>query len=149
MKPSRKKTEKLPNKKPEKLIKDINRENEFMAGFIKYSSQPFGVGYPDGSIGMINGAFENLTGYTKEELNKIDWTKTLTPVKWHELEKQKLEELHRKGKPIRYEKEYIRKDGTIVPIELIVHLIKDKKGNPEYYYSFINDITERKLGEEL
>jgi PAS domain S-box-containing protein len=36
-----------------------------------------------------------------------------------------------------------------VPIELLVHLVKDSKGNPQYYYSFLTDITERKQAESL
>ena len=32
------------------------------------------------------------------------------------MERQKLEELRATGQPIRYEKEYLRKDGTRVPI---------------------------------
>ena len=61
---------------------------------------------------------------------------------------RRLEELHRSGQPVRYEKEYIRKDGTRVPIELLVHLVKNAGGKPEYYYSFLTDITGRKRAEE-
>ena len=97
---------------------------------------------------MSNHAFEQLTGYTREELQTIDWSTVLTPTKWQEMEKQKLDELIITGKPVRYEKEYIRKDGSIVPIELLVNIVFDKEGNPEYYHSFITDITERKKAED-
>ena len=60
----------------------------------------------------------------------------------------KLAEQRRTGLPIRYEKEYLRKYGTRVPIELLVHLVSDSKGEPEYYYSFVTDITESKLAED-
>ena len=59
----------------------------------------------------------------------------------------KLEELHHTGQPVRYEKEYIKKDGTRVPIELLVHIVNDSDGKPQLYYSFISDITERKQAE--
>ena len=49
---------------------------------------------------------------------------------------------------MRYEKEYIRKDGTRVPLELLVHLVKDTDDKPLYYYSFLTDITERKRAED-
>src|ERR1035441_10741564 len=77
----------------------------------------------------------------------MDWSRTLTPPEWREIERQKLEELHATGQPVRYEKEYLRKDGTRVPIELLVHLARDADGKPEYYYSFITNITERKQAE--
>jgi PAS domain S-box-containing protein len=128
-------------------VSQSRKQNDFLANIVESSSQAFGVGYSDGSLGLINRAFEELTGYSGEELRSIDWAKTLTPPEWHEIEKRKLEELHRTGLPVRYEKEYVRKDGVRVPIELLVHLIKDEKGNPLYYYSFINDIMKRKQAE--
>ena len=60
------------------------------------------------------------------------------------MERAKLEELQRTGKPVKYEKEYIRKNGTRVPIELLVHQVKNDDGTLRYYYSFIMDISERK-----
>ena len=77
----------------------------------------------------------------------MDWARALTPPEWREIERAKLEELHRTGQPVRYEKEYLRKDGSRVPIELLVHLRKDDEGQPAFYYSFLTDLTERKQAE--
>jgi PAS domain S-box-containing protein len=129
-------------------LRETQRQNELLAGIIEHSSQAFGIGYPDGRLGMVNRAFEELTGYKAEELRALDWVKTLTPREWQEVERRKLEELHATGQPVRYEKEYLRKDGTRVPIELLVHLARDAEGKPEYYYSFLTDITERKRAEK-
>jgi PAS domain S-box-containing protein len=127
-----------------------SRKNEILLGdLLKYSSQPFGVGYPDGSLGIVNKAFEELTGYTQEELKSSDWSDTLTPPEFHDMEHEKLEKLQRIGQPVKYEKEYIRKDGIRVPIELLVHLVRNEDGSPKFYYSFITDITERKEREML
>ena len=63
------------------------------------------------------------------------------------MENEKLEELQTTDQSIKYEKEYIRKDGSRVPIELLVHLVKNNDDTPKYYYSFITDITERKKAE--
>jgi len=133
----------------EMALSETRREKDFLADVLEHTSQPFAVGYPDGRMGLCNRAYEQLTGYHAEELRAIDWATMLTPPEWRELERQKLEELHRTGQPVRYEKEYIRKDGTRLPIELLVHLVKDAAGQPEYYYSFLTDITERKLAEEV
>ena len=131
----------------EKALRETKREKEFLADILEHSTQPFAIGYLDGRLGLLNHAFEQLTGYTKQELHTIDWSATLTPIEWREMEKQKLDELNRTGQPVRYEKEYIRKDGSRVPIELLVNIILDKTGNSKYYYSFISDITERKRVE--
>jgi len=133
----------------EKALRETQREKQFLANILENASQPFAIGYPDGRLGLLNHSFEQLTGYTPEELHTIDWSTTLTPIEWREMEKQKLEELNRTGQPIRYEKEYIRKDGSRVPIELLVSITLDMEGNPEYYYSFITDITDRKKTEKI
>jgi len=93
---------------------------------------------------MVNQAFEDLIGYTGEELDKVHRSKTLTPEEFQEKEQEKLEELHNTGLPVRYEKEYIRKDGSRVPVERLVHLIRNEDGTPQYYYSFVTDISKRK-----
>ena len=131
----------------EEALLESQKENEFLADLIRVSSQPLCVRYPDGKFELVNRAFEELTGYSAEELRSLDWTATLTPPEWHELEREKLLQLHRTGAPVRYEKEYVRKDGTRVPIELLVHLAKDSGGKPQYYFSFLTDITERKHAE--
>jgi PAS domain S-box-containing protein len=124
------------------------RNRELFADLLERSSQPVGVGYPDGRLGLVNKAFEELTGYTADDLRSIDWVTILTPPEWLEIERQKLEELNQTGSPVRYEKEYIRKDGSRVPVEMLVHLATDTNGRPEFYYSFITDISERKHAEE-
>ena len=130
-------------------LEEIRKSESFLASLLENSSQPFGVGYPDGRLGLVNKAFEKLTGYSREELKNTDWSEILTPDKFRDMEKQKLVELQRTGQPVRYEKEYIKKDGTRVPIELLVHIVKKEDGTPEYYYSFITDISERKISEKL
>jgi PAS domain S-box-containing protein len=134
-------------KRAEEALQASRRQNQFLANIVESSSQPFGVGYPDGKLGLTNKAFEELTGYSGDELRTMDWAKVLTPPEWLETEQKKLKELSESGLPVRYEKQYIRKDGTRVPIELLVHLVKDADGKPLYYYSFITDITERKRQE--
>jgi len=42
----------------------------------------------------------------------------------------------------------VRKDGTRVPVEILVHLVSDENGAPQYYYALVNDIPERKRTEE-
>jgi PAS domain S-box-containing protein len=131
----------------EEAMREIQREKAFLADLLEHSSQAFAAGYPDGQLGRFNPAFEQLTGYTAAELRTLDWSAILTPPEWRAIEKQKLDGLQLTGQPVRYEKEYIRKDGSRVPVELLVHLARDAEGKPEYYYAFVTDITERKKAE--
>nr|WP_319580814.1 PAS domain S-box protein [uncultured Methanospirillum sp.] len=129
-------------------IRIHSRENiSFFADLVEHTSHPFAVAFPNGQIRMCNTSFEALLGYTSEELSTLDWARDLTPSEWKEHELSMLKKLHRTGRPIQYEKEYIRKDGTRIPVELFVHLVTDDRGNPQYYYSFISDISKRKMSE--
>jgi PAS domain S-box-containing protein len=133
----------------ESALRETRRENEFLASLLENADQAFAVGFPDGRLGRHNRAFAALTGYSATELRALDWSVALTPPEWREIEKRKLEELHRTGLPVRYEKEYLRKDGSRVPVELLVHQVRDGRGQPEYYYSFLTDITERRRAEQV
>jgi PAS domain S-box-containing protein len=128
-------------------LSDARTRADMLADMLQHSAQPFGQGFPDGRLGLHNQAFLDLAGYSEEEFNQINWATDLTPPEWLEAERAKLEELSRSGQHVLYEKEYIRKDGTRVPIELLVHLICDESGQPKYYYAFITDISERKQAE--
>jgi PAS domain S-box-containing protein len=125
---------------------DSQQQNAFLANLTRASSQPMAIGYADGRLGFVNRAFEELTGYSVEELRTLGWER-ITPPEWSEFERQQLAEQLKTGRPIRYEKEYQRKDGSRVPIELLVHLVPDPQGKPAYYFSFLTDITERKCRE--
>jgi PAS domain S-box-containing protein len=131
----------------EAALRESRSQATFFARILENASQPFTTGFPDGRLGQFNAAYSTLLGYTKEELRSIDSWQDLTPPAWREIEAVKLAELHRTGKPIRYEKEYIRKDGTRLSVEAFVHLVRGEAGQPTYYYAFISDLTERKRAE--
>lgn len=130
-------------KSEHELSQSIIRE-KFMADVYRDSSVGITIGYANGRLGMCNLAYQAITGYTEEELQKINWNTVLTPPKWEKLETIKLKELHRTKKPVRYEKEYIKKDGAIIPVELIVHPRLDNKGEVEYYFAFVTDTSKEK-----
>jgi len=134
-------------KAEEGLTESLQRER-FWADIIRNASVGVAIGYPDGRLGMCNVAYQKITGYSEKKLQTIDCNKILTPPEWEESETDKLQELHRTKKSVQYEKEYIRKDGSRVPIELLVHPRFDSNGNIECYFAFVIDITERKNTEE-
>ena len=134
-------------RKTEDALRKSRKREKYLANLLEYSDQPFVIKYPDGRLGLVNRAFEDLTGYSREELKKVDWAETLTPEEYHVMEQEKLEEIQCTDKPVRYEKEYLRKNGTRVPIELLLHDVKDDNGQIKYYYAFITDISERKQSE--
>ncbi|MGI6549973.1 MAG: PAS domain S-box protein [Syntrophomonadales bacterium] len=121
---------------------------EFLAKVLEYSSQPFSLVTPEGEILDCNPAFLNMVGYTKEELSSISWDKDLTPSEWHDVQNHYLGKLQKTGVPVRYEKEYLTKDGRRIAVELLVHQFTDRESGKRHYYSFITDISQRKKAEE-
>jgi PAS domain S-box-containing protein len=138
----------IERKKIEDDSKKILAMTKIQSDLLAKSSQPFAVRFLDGRLSLYNEAFCELIGYTKEELIDFDAIQ-LTPPEWLEQEKSILHNLEITGEPVRYEKEYIRKDGSRVPIELLVHLIRDDTGQPEKYFAFITDVSERKRMAEV
>jgi PAS domain S-box-containing protein len=95
-----------------------------------------------------NTAYETITGYTRTELHALTYPE-LTPPQWHDMEANIVaEEILKKGFSRVYEKEYIRKDGTVFPVELRSFLIRDGKGDPCAIWAIVRDVTDRKRAEE-
>jgi PAS domain S-box-containing protein len=102
----------------------------------------------EGNIKEFNQAYKGMLGYSKEELLRLTYI-DLTPTKWHSMEVNIIkEQVLPKGYSMVYEKEYIKKDGTIFPISLRTYLIKDTNGHPSGMWAFVRDITKRKEMEE-
>ncbi len=101
----------------------------------------------EGNLITFNDAFLELTGYTRDELLNMKY-QDLTPPEYHDMEAEKLRRLVETGEPQEYEKEYLRKDGTRIPLILKCSTICDIEGKPRLLMGVIKDITERKLAEE-
>ncbi len=99
-----------------------------------------------GEVKGANDAFLKLVGYTREDLKagRLNWM-TMTPTEYAERERAILEILDATGVCGPYEKEYIRKDGSRVPILLGTAAFLD---NPDEGVVFVVDLTERKRAEE-
>jgi PAS domain S-box-containing protein len=126
----------------------ISREKEKeLADIVRNTPMAMAFGLPNGKLGKCNKAFTDLTGYTIDELQRISWNTVLTPKTWIAFEAEKLSEISESNQGVIYEKEIIRKDGTIVPVEIHANAKFDLKGNVLHYTAFFIDITERKKNQ--
>jgi PAS domain S-box-containing protein len=111
------------------------------------SAQPCAVLDLDRRLIRVNRAFEELVGYSAEDLSSMV-PADITPEKWHASGKEALDRLRATGEAVRYEKEYRRKDGRVVAVDVTVDLDRDDRGEPRGYIAFITDISERKAVEQ-
>ncbi len=101
----------------------------------------------EGRIIDANQAYLDMLGYTLDEARKLQYSQ-LTPEKWHDAEQWIFEsELLAHGYSRLYEKEYIRKDGTVFPVSIRRWLVPDEEGRPTGVWSIVRDITEQKRSE--
>jgi PAS domain S-box-containing protein len=101
----------------------------------------------DGMIFDANKSFQDMLGYTLNEFKNLNFQE-LTPSKWHEIEAEAIRNFMSVGHGT-FEKEYIRKDGKVIPVSLSGWLIKDPQENPVYIGAFVKDITEQKRTKEV
>lgn len=101
----------------------------------------------EGLIVSANQAYQDMVGYTIEELRKLT-DMQLTPEKWHAAELEIIRtQVEARGYSDEYEKEYIRKDGSVFPISLRMWIIADESGKPAGMWAIVRDITESKVHE--
>ncbi len=129
-------------KKIEKQLKESEKKYHGL-----YDSIFDGVFLADieGNILESNRAFKKMLNLKQSDLEKGISTSSITPEKWHALDKDVLEkEILTRGYADEYEKEYCRTDGTCFPVSIRKWLIRDAEGNPSYLWGVARDITERK-----
>ncbi|MFC2046805.1 PAS domain S-box protein, partial [Chloroflexota bacterium] len=114
-----------------------------------FESNIDGIAFADiqGNFLDVNQAYGDMLGYTIPELKKMTYQQ-VTPDKWHKVEA----DIHKyqtiaRGYTDEYQKEYIKKDGTVFPISVKTWLITDNQGKPIGQWAIVRDITESKLAE--
>jgi PAS domain S-box-containing protein len=99
----------------------------------------------DGRILEANQAFGKIVGYDSDELMSglVRW-KDLMPAEWNENDDRRLEELLATGSTPPFEAEYVKKDGSRVPVLVGAALLD---GKPSEGVAFVLDLTESKAAQ--
>lgn len=114
-----------------------------------FESSRDAIGYVslDGKIILANESFARLTGYTCEEL--ADKThRDFTPAEYQDVQAREVARVLRTGEPAEYEREFLRKDGSRVPVAVTLFMVKGDDGKPGGIAAIVRDITERKGAEQ-
>jgi len=99
----------------------------------------------NGDVLEANDAFLRMVGYERKDLisGRVRWT-DLTPPEWRESTELALAQMAVTGQLPPMEKEYIRKDGSRVPV-MVARAAFDASGKEGV--AFVIDLTERKEAE--
>jgi PAS domain S-box-containing protein len=131
----------LERKKNESSLRKSEEYNRML-----FTTSPIGMVLcrMDGFLIDINPAYARIIGRTIEETLKLNYL-DITPGKYATQEAEQLKNLEETGHYGKYEKEYIHKDGHLVPV-LLQGLILERDGE-RFIWSSVEDITERKKAE--
>jgi PAS domain S-box-containing protein len=100
----------------------------------------------EGRIFEANDAFLHMLGYDREDLTSGRLHRaTLTPPEWRDRDARTVAELKRIGTAQPFEKEYVRKDGSRVPVLIGGAMFEEGTSQG---VGFVLDLTERKRAEE-
>jgi len=118
----------------------LKQSEEKLRGLFELSSLGISLNSIDGKFLQVNQAMTKITGYTLDELNLLSYW-DLTPEKYAMQEELQLESMRNNNRYGPYEKEYIHKNGTLVPVLLNGVVIETSSGE-RFIWSIVQDMTE-------
>jgi PAS domain S-box-containing protein len=133
------------HRKYEEALKESER---LYRGLFETMPDGFASMNMDGKIKETNRAFREMLGYPQEEFDTLAY-EDFTPEKWRGLEDEIIrKQVLTRGYSDPYEKEYVRRDGTMLPVEVRMHLLKGSDGAATGMCLFARDVSERKQAED-
>jgi PAS domain S-box-containing protein len=112
------------------------------------SADAIGYATLDEAILIVNRAFTELTGFSREELLRMN-VRDLIPEQHKEKRDRLVAQVLQTGQPVEYEIDYLRKDGSQVPVSINVFAVKGDDGKPIGLAAIIRNLAERKRANEL
>jgi len=102
----------------------------------------------DGRFLRVNRSLCEILGYTEAELVGRSVKEVSHPEDKDVTDRERARVHEGEIDSVRFEKRYLRKDGSTVWVELAVALARDPHGHPQYEIAIFDDISERKRAEE-
>ena len=101
-----------------------------------------------GRVLECNGAYQTMLGFSTDELRKGVYL-DLIPARWHAQEAEiEATQVLTRGFSDLYEKEYRRKDGSVIPVEVSRFQVPGASGRPGTVCAIVRDLSDRRRAEE-
>jgi PAS domain S-box-containing protein len=99
----------------------------------------------DGTVTEANDEYLRITGYARDDIasGRLNW-KSITAPEYESVNAQAVAEYERTGRPMAYEKEYIRKDGSRIPVLVGASFFEHDR---ERGFGVVVDLTSRRRAE--
>lgn len=132
-----------------RAMKKERQAEERFRNFFEQNSVGFALVSADGTWIHFNGKLCEMLGYSRDELMKLPW-KHLTPPDVLEGELELLKKAVKSSRSDFFiEKQYVRKDGIRIDVDVSTKIMKNGDGSVRYFASIVQDVSERKKGERL
>ncbi len=126
----------------------LKESEEKYRNFIENSGVGFAADDMDGQITYFNNTFAELFGYTTEEIKEQSHSSLIHPDDQQLIMKFHRMRMEEGNPPKEYEVRGIRKDGSIIFLEISVDKLIKSDGKIIGTQNFFRDITDRKKAEE-
>jgi PAS domain S-box-containing protein len=125
-------------------LRELSELGPFAAGVIGGERKSFVAWFRDGRLLTVNQPFEKLTGYARDELEKMKWPEDLMSSEMSDLIRKAMDDLDRREETGEHYGELRRKDGARVEVSAYVRRYCPENDGEPSYFSFVSDLTERK-----
>jgi PAS domain S-box-containing protein len=99
----------------------------------------------DGQVRKANDAFYRIVGWDRESFARAELDlRKITPNDWIETTDQNIRSARETRRSVQYEKEYLRRDGSRVPVLVVLSVIEAVQDD---IICFVLDLAEQKEGE--
>ncbi|RDG31379.1 PAS domain S-box protein [Oceanispirochaeta sp. M1] len=142
--------------KQNEMVLEENRELKKMESALRISEKKYRELFEQSPIGLalcrmngelvsVNSSYTSILGYSNDEVLKLSYW-DITPDKYFDQEKKVVQDLQDNGRYGPFEKEYIHKDGHLVPVRLNGLLVE--RDGQSYIWSSVEDISVYKKVED-
>ncbi len=128
------------------LQKQTENKLRLLSAVIETTSQYVVITTLEGKVIYVNDAYLKMSGFTKDEVLGKSLFEFSTEEGVEKLQNEVIPSLITKGQ-WRGEMTVVDKYGNVFPADLITSLLKNDKGEPEYFVAVFNDISNRKKRE--